>query len=257
MFRREARLASVAAAVITLVSGTLVMSGNAAASSQPDNAGPDSCSFITALFQHNPLPMKNAARIIKTDCGYRYRAGQQDSHLVITQVGNKLRFVDRKTDRIDAIPRTCKRIKGVRGIAAECRIGTGFSVNHRMLVEVWPRLGDDFVDGSSLSAMFSLSVLGDGGNDTALLGAGPDFFNGAFGNDTVRGGSGNDWLRTGDQHDRIISGPGNDFITGGIGSDYIDGGDGADKLYCGPGVDKAILDGADSKVVYCESRIFR
>ena len=254
MPRRDARLAGTVAALITVVAATaFITGGNAVAAPQPD-AGPDTCSFTTELLGRNPhLAMKNAARILKTDCGYRYRAGQQNSHLVITQVGNKLRFVDRRTDRIDALPATCTQIRGVRGIAAECPIPYGISVNNRLLVEVWPRLGHDFVDGSALSAQFSLTVLGDGGDDTALLGAGPDFFNGASGNDQVRGGAGDDWIRTGDQRDRVKAGPGKDHITGGYGTDTAVGGGGADRIYCGGGRDRAVRDRGDLIVFKCES----
>src|SRR3954451_21864609 len=40
------------------------------------------------------IPLKNAAIIDRTNSGYRYQAGQQDSHLVITRVSGGLRFVD-------------------------------------------------------------------------------------------------------------------------------------------------------------------
>lgn len=253
MFGRDARVAGALAAIITAATVTVISGGPAVAEPNPD-AGPDNCDFITELIDHNPhLAMKDAARIIKTDCGYRYRAGQQNSHLVITQVGNSLRFSDRGTDRIDVLAKRCTEIKGVRGIAAKCPIPSGISESNRLLVEVWPRLGNDFVDGSSLSSKFSMTVLADAGNDTALLGAGPDFFNGAFGNDRVRGGSGDDWIRTGDQRDRITAGAGDDYITGGYGPDRIDGGDGVDRLYCGPGKDSAVRDGGDAKVYLCET----
>lgn len=257
MFKPAARLAAAAfAAVMTVVTATTMTGGVSVAAPQPD-AGPDSCPFITELIDHNPhLAMKNAARIIKTKCGYRYRAGQQNSHLVITQQGNKLRFVDRRTDRIDVLAGPCTEIKGVRGIAAKCRIPSGYSASHRMLIEVWPRLGNDFVDGSKLSDTFSMTVLADGGNDTALLGAGPDFFNGAFHHDRVRGGAGDDWIRTGDHRDRVNGGPGSDYITGGYGDDTIVGGEGVDRLYCGPGRDRAFRDGGDSKIYLCESVSF-
>lgn len=254
MFGRDARLTGALASLITVAASTAILTGGSAVAEPQPDAGPDTCSFTTELIGRNPyLSMKNAARIIKTDCGYRYRAGQQDSHLVIRQVGDKLRFADRGTDRIDKLPATCTEIKGVRGIAAECPISYGISVDNRLLVEVWPRLGDDFVDGSTLSEEFSLTVLGDGGNDTALLGAGPDFFNGAFGNDRVQGGAGDDWIRTGDQHDRAKAGPGDDHITGGYGTDTIVGGEGADRVYCGGGRDSATRDAGDIIVYKCES----
>jgi hypothetical protein len=255
MFRRNARVAAVVTALITVATGVVVTAGgvSSSAATKP-NAGPDSCAFITELINRDPnLSMKDAARVYKTTCGYRVRSGQQNSHLVIKQVGNKLRFVDRNTHRIDLLPAVCNRIKGVRGIGFECPIGSGYGVNNRMLIEVWPRLGNDFVDGSSLSAMFSMSVLGDAGNDTALMGDGPDFFNGAFNRDRVVAGGGNDWIRSGDGHDRVRSGAGADFVTSGGGDDFVEGGDGPDQLYCGPGRDTVARDGTDPKVIYCEA----
>jgi serralysin len=254
MFRRDARLAGTLAALITVAVAAVMTGGSSVAETKQPAAGPDTCSFTTELLGRNPhLAMKNAARILKTECGYRYRAGQQDSHLVITQVGDKLRFADRGTDRIDTLPAQCKEIKGVRGIAAKCPIPYGISEDNRLLVEVWPRLGDDFVDGSTLSAEFSMTVLGDGGDDTALLGSGPDFFNGASGKDRVRGGAGDDWIRTGDHRDRVKGGPGRDHITGGYGTDTAVGGEGADRIYCGGGRDRAVRDRGDLIVFKCES----
>lgn len=254
MFRRDARLAGTLAALTAVAITSLMTGGSPVAATTQPAAGPDTCSFTTELLGRNPnLAMKNAARILKTDCGYRYRAGQQDSHLVITQVGGQLRFADRGTDRIDALPAQCTEIKGVRGIVAKCPIPYGISEGNRLLVEVWPRLGDDFVDGSTLSAEFSLTVLGDGGDDTALLGSGPDFFNGASGTDRVRGGAGDDWIRTGDHRDRVNGGPGRDHITGGYGTDTAVGGEGADRIYCGGGRDRTIRDRGDIIVFKCES----
>jgi len=253
MSTRAARFVGVLAALITVATAVVASGSSSVADTRPD-AGPDTCPFATELIGRNShLAMKDAARILKTECGYRFRAGQQNSHLVITQVGNKLKFADRGTDRIDKLPSACTEIKGVRGIAATCRIPYDLSVDNRLLVEVWPRLGDDFVDGSTLSALFSMTVLGDAGRDTALMGAGPDFFNGAFDNDRVRGGAGDDWIRTGDQHDRVQGGLGRDHITGGYGDDTIEGGGDADRIYCGAGRDKATRDAGDLTVWKCET----
>ena len=253
MSTRAARFAGVLAALITVATAAVVSGGSSVADTKPD-AGPDTCPYTTELIGRNPhLSMKGAARILKTDCGYRFRAGQQDSHLKITQVGNQLHFADKGSDRIDKLAKACTEIKGVRGIAAKCRIPYGLSVDNRLLVEVWPRLGDDFVDGSTLSDLFSMTVLGDAGKDTALMGAGPDFFNGAFDNDRVQGGAGDDWIRAGDNRDRVQGGAGNDHITGGYGDDTIGGGDDADRIYCGGGHDRATRDAGDLAVWKCES----
>ena len=85
----------------------------------------------------------------------------------------------------------------------------------RMFVQVWPRLGHDYVDGRTLSRHFRLWVLADAGNDVVYGGAGADFVNGAKGNDRVWGGAGHDWLRGGPGADKLHGGPGKDRIARG------------------------------------------
>ena len=83
-----------------------------------------------------------------------------------------------------------------------------------MLLEVWPRLGNDTVDTTALSALVDVSFLGDRGNDVARFGAGDDFFNGAQDADKAYGGAGRDWLRTGLADDFIDGGDDGDAIVG-------------------------------------------
>ena len=250
MLRRNLRLTSTLSVVIGVAMATGLAGGRVVAQEDPD-AGPP-CAFKTELIDGRALPLKDAAMIVRTKCGYRYRAGQQDSHLVIRQVKSGLRFADTRTERFTNLPRSCRKIKGVTGVAAVCEVPSTASTRRPLLIEVWPRLGDDYTDGSSLSARFAMAVLGDAGNDVALLGAGPDFFNGAFDRDRVRGGAGDDWIRSGTGHDRVWGGTGNEHIVGGDGSDLIYGGGGADRLYCGVGNDKAVRDKADIIVWQCE-----
>jgi Ca2+-binding RTX toxin-like protein len=216
------------------------------------------------------VPLKNAAQIVKTNVGYRYQAGQQDSHLVITQVGNKVRFADTGTRELRKFPRSCTEKAAATGIVAECKIPKKFRSGQDMFLEIWPRLGNDYVNASSLSSSFRLWALLDAGHDTALGGAGDDFINGAQDNDTAHGGAGNDWIRTGigndniwgdagddrlagvDGHDQVRGGSGNDQVGGGNGDDKLWGDTGSDKLICGTGTDNAWHDGADSANA-CES----
>ena len=186
------------------------------------------------------VPLKDAAILSKTDCGYRYRAGQQNSHLVVTRVKNGLRFADTRTARFERLAPACRKIRGVKvGIAAVCKVRGTVTARRPLLIEVWPRLGDDFVDGSSLPNTFAMAVLGDAGNDVALLGAGPDFFTGAYGRDHVVGGAGDDWIRTGDDSDHVRGGAGNDYLVGGYGRDSLTGDTGVDQIFCGDGADRA------------------
>ncbi|HSJ19373.1 MAG TPA: calcium-binding protein [Nocardioidaceae bacterium] len=242
MFRRNARRALAVLVGSAVIAGT---AGGQLVAQGEMRAGPP-YDFTTEIMTKDVIPLKDAAMIQRSLHGYVYLTGQQDNHLVVTPVEGGLRFADTGTKQWKGLPRACRKKAPRTGIAAVCRIPSGVSERQPLLLEVWPRLGDDYVDGSRLPATVAMSVLGDAGNDVARLGAGPDFFNGAFGNDRVWGGAGNDWLRTGEGNDRIRGGPGNDelvgvdgrdIIYGGAGEDRIVGLDGDDKLFSGPGRD--------------------
>jgi serralysin len=219
-----------------------------------------------------PIPLKNMALLTRTTHGYRYRAGQQNSHLVVTESGSTIRFRDRGTRRWkSAVPRGCHRQKVRRGIAATCRVPGWVTTGKPLLVEIWPRLGDDYVDAHTLPASVAMTVLGDEGDDTVRFGAGPDFFNGHSGTDVVDGGAGNDWIRAGLDDDLVHAGSGNDKVVGMQGADVIYGEDGDDKLYgtedddqlfagtgtdfvsCSSGTDTATVDSADRTTSDCET----
>ena len=270
MSRRRTRPALAALAGLGLV---LTAAGAAEASPCPDpNAGPP-YSFTTELVgQFGPvIPLKNMGLLTRTTHGYRYQAGQQNSHLTITEANGRITFADTGTAKWkQAVPSVCRRLRPNRGVAVSCRVPSWVTTSKPLLVEVWPRLGNDYVDGSTLPATVSLSVLADAGNDTALLGAGRDFFNGYTGTDTVSGGGGNDWIRSGPDADVVHGGAGNDYIVGQDGADTIYGDDGNDHLYgsggndtiyagagqnfvaCGPGSDHAVIDPLDRSFA-CES----
>ncbi len=217
-----------------------------------------------------PIPLKNAAMILKTTDGLRYIAGQQDSNLTITEVDGKLLYVDTGTRELRSIPALCIEQPATKGIAVLCRIPAKFVDADEMFLEVWPRLGDDVIDGSTLPAKFRMWVLADAGADVVHTGAGNDFINGAQNNDRVWSGDGDDWIRTGIGNDRLWGGPGhdrlvgldgNDSLHGEDGNDLVEGGNGSDLLYtnagedvakCGAGNDTARVDG-DDQAKQCES----
>ncbi len=247
--------------VLPLVLPLLLLGLTAAPSS---GVGPTWPHTTVLKGQFTLIPLKNAAMISRTRHGYVYRAGQQHSRLFVTQTRGGLRFHDKGTRQLRSIPEACRRVKVRRGIAAVCRVPASISPRSPMLLEIWPRLGNDLVDGSTLPARFQMSVLADDGRDIVRLGAGDDFVNGAMGNDVVRGGAGDDWIRTGIDHDVLIGGPGNDklvgsdgrdVLRGGRGADWLGGGNGADRLYsrdagrdvvsCGGGLDRGLADRAD------------
>ncbi len=271
MCRPTTRRTAAVLAGIAVTAVSTATAGGVAAPSDPV-AGPP-YEFTTELVGQfgEPIPLKNAAMITRTELGYLYRAGQQDGHLVVSPVDGGLRFRDTGTQRFEKLARACRPRKVKVGVAAVCRMPTGATEALPLLVEVWPRLGDDFTDASRLPPTVAVTVLGDEGHDVALLGAGPDFFNGHSGRDRVRGGDGNDWIRAGLGRDRVYGGPGDDrligmdgpdTVRGGDGDDRVDGGDGddvlqgdggADFIVCGTGIDTATMDLEDFVLSTCES----
>lgn len=245
------------AAAITTITATAVPF-TAAAPAQagdpplgPGTAGPPYDYPTELVGQYGvPEPLNDQAVISRTRHGYRYEAGRQRSHLVVTRTeSGALRFRDTGTARLRRIPAGCWRQRVDPGVSAVCRVPSDISSRRPLLVEVWPRLGSDHVDTSALPATFATAVLGDRGNDTALLGAGPDFFNGFLGRDRVRGGGGNDWLRSGKDADRAFGGAGADQVVDSGGWDLIVGGEGTDHVWAGPGNDRVVAsDGARDRV---------
>jgi serralysin len=209
----------------------------AAFAGRPADAGPP-YKYTTVLHgQFAFTPLKNAAMIRKSDHGYIWYSGQQDGHLTVTKDGDTLRFHDKTAQRFEELAGGCRKINVNKGVGAVCNLPKGITERQPALLEIWPRLGDDYTDVRTLPATIAVTVLGDAGDDVAYLGAGPDFFNGAKGKDFVFGGAGNDWLRTGDQDDRIRGGAGNDYLMGVAGNDKIRGGAGDDRIGGGPGKD--------------------
>ncbi|MBS43718.1 MAG: hypothetical protein CMH83_11275 [Nocardioides sp.] len=145
--------------------------------------------------------------------GYIYISGKHSSHLRIKYIErkNSLRYRDTRTHKATLPKRGCHREKVKKGISVVCKIPKKFD-GKKVFVQVWPRLGNDYVDGRTLPKRFRLWVLADAGNDVVYGGDGADFVNGAKGNDRMYGGKGNDWLR---------GGPGADVIKGGAGKDRI------------------------------------
>lgn len=259
--RLRAALAAVAGLALAAVTA-----GAAVGTTTPDpNYGPP-YQFTTELMGQfgTPIPLKNMALLDTTQHGYRYRAGQQNSHLTITMTDAGIQFVDTGTAKWkSAVPGVCQQLTVAKGIGAVCPVPSWVTSAKPLLVEIWPRLGDDFVDGSTLPDTVAMTVLADAGNDTAYLGAGPDFFNGHSGHDVVYGGDGNDWIRSGLDADTVHAGGGNDKVVGQQGADTIYGDDGNDALYgsdgadhiftgtgtdrasCGGGRDTATVDSAD------------
>ncbi|UMG93466.1 calcium-binding protein [Nocardioides sp. TF02-7] len=206
--------------------------------------------FVTSIMTDNVEPMKNAAVIGRTKHGYRYISGQQHNRLRVTMTDNgKIRFADTGTRKLKRVAKGCKRVKAGKGVAAVCAMPSATRARP-VLLEVWPRLGNDHVDGSTLPATIAMSVLGDRGNENVRFGRGPDFFNGFTGVDRVSGGAGKDWIRLGQDRDFAYGGPGADQIIGTDGRDQIKGGGGADRLD-GNNHDDRLVGGAGRDRINC------
>lgn len=260
-------LAGLAAAAVVVTAGSGSVSSGTdlqAVANIRELAGPP-YEFTTKLVDGRQVgkPLTGVAVIDRTVHGYVFRAGSQDSHLVVTRVKGGLRFADSGTPRFKALAAQCRKVRARRGVAAVCAVPRGISERQPLLVEVWPRIGNDFLDTTRLSAKFAVTMLADLGDDEARFGPGDDFFNGHMGRDRVSGGGGDDWIRTGDDADEIRGGPGNDYLVGMLGNDRIwgdegddwlvgmDGDDqlfpgvGADRAVCGTGTDAATVGGED------------
>jgi serralysin len=262
-----------------LVTGLVAVSAPVSApipahAAAPQGYGPQ-WPYTEVLYgEPNFISLPDASMITKTNHGYLYRSGQQDSDLVVTQVEGGLRFHDRGTKEWKELAGGCERRTVSEGIAAVCQVPEGISADNHLLLEIWPRLGDDHVDTSALPASDDVAVLADAGVDVVTTGPGNDFINGAQDGDTVSGGRGNDWIRTGigddrirggrgrdylvgsDQDDTIRGGAGDDQVYGGTGSDDLLGNRGVDLLSCSTGIDSALVD-AEDRAVACETVAFR
>ena len=278
---RTRRPLTVLLAAAALAAGSLgIQTGAQAAYEDPTMDLPRKTSPYGDVGPHRPyvqeiligtvVPMKNQAIVNRTSHGYLFRAGQQHSNITVSVADGRLRFVDTGTASWKWLPRACRRLDVSVGVGASCAIPTKFTLAEPMLVEVWPRLGNDTLDTTALSALFDVSFLGDRGDDVARFGAGDDFFNGAQDVDRGYGGDGNDWIRTGLANDHIDGGAGDDYLAGVHDHDTIHGGSGNDRIYgidgndelfagqgsdflsCGRGVDSASAKYSD-RVRECES----
>jgi Ca2+-binding RTX toxin-like protein len=281
VFRRRIRHSLVALAAAALTAGAAGMVPTAQAgyddptTKLPRKTAPYSDvgpkrPYVQEITINTVVPLKNEAIINRTAHGYLFRAGQQNTDLTVTYTGGRVRFVDTGTAKWKWLPAACRRVAVPKGVGATCAKQAKFTYAAPMLLEIWPRLGNDVVDTTALPALFDVSFLGDKGDDVAHLGAGNDFFNGAQDRDRGYGGAGNDWIRTGLADDHIAGGDGDDYLAGVDGHDTIHGNDGNDRLYgiagndsivagrgsdqvsCGTGVDSASVTSGD-RVIGCES----
>ena len=228
MSRRARRLAAVATALFVSPLALVALSTSAGAG-QPPGYGPSDPFDDSLQPDDGPMePMRDKAKVVRTQYGYRFTAAQQDTHLSMSVTDGRLRFRDTNTPRWKSLPRACSNQRVSPGVAATCRIP---AADDHVLLEVHPRLGDDYVDGRGLPATFEMAVLGDAGRDVMFGGRGKDFLNGAQEGDRASGGGGKDWIRGGSARDRLRGGAASDWIVGMKGRDVIIGGGGRDRTF--------------------------
>jgi serralysin len=196
---------------------------------QPDGYGPEDPFDDAIKPDDGPQEsVRHQAKVLRTDYGYRYLGAEQNTHLRLKVVDGKLRFRDTHVTSWKSVPRMCDRVKVDPGIAADCRIPDSTSSDDHTLIEVQPRLGNDYVDGRGLPATFDLALLGDGGRDRFFGGRGNDYLGGAMDSDRLSGGRGKDWIRGGDSRDWLWGGAQSDWLQGLAGRDVLRGGAGKD-----------------------------
>lgn len=266
MSRRVPITVAAVVAVATIAAQPLVPGpalGQATPPFGPGTAGPPYDYATELMGSYALLPLPDQAALTRSAHGYLFRAGQQDSHLEVTLDEDGLRFVDTGTQRFKRLAKVCEEEDVAVGVAAVCPFPADATAGAPVLVEFWPRLGDDHLDASTLPDTVAMTMLADAGDDTARFGAGPDFYNGFTGVDQVWGGAGNDWIRAGKGDDLVWGGAGDDqlvgtdgkdtffgeggddLLGGGVGDDSLDGGEGADLFRCDGGFDSVWADAAD------------
>lgn len=226
--------------VTLLVAATLI--GSWLATTNATAVTPSGDSQVTSTVSAKALTggtstFEHWATITRLKHGYYYDAGQQNTHLVVTEAKGGLLYTDRHTDVLRGKPDSCDRRHAKVGLVVYCHVPRDVDARHPFTVKVFTRLGNDYVNTSALSARFKLYGLCDAGNDTYIGGDGNDFINGAFGRDHVVGNGGNDLLRGGTGHDVVMGGRGNDTLVGLEGPDRMDGQEGNDRVGGGPGDD--------------------
>ena len=104
------------------------------------------------------------------------------------------------------------------------------------------------IDASSFSA--SVTLRGNGGDDTLTGTTSDDILEGGGGNDILLSGAGSDFIDGGDDADTLNGGGGSDTLTGGDGDDNLAGGSGRDSLQGGSGNDRMFGQGSTGDTLH-------
>ena len=233
MSRHVRRLVTGVVAALTVPTISLVALTTPATADQPRGYGPSDPFDDSIMPDDGPQEsVRHQAKIIRTAYGYRFIAAAQNPHLRLSLTNGRLRFRDTRVRVVEvAAAEHAPACGWSPGVAASCRVPGDTSADDRTLLEVRPRLGNDYVDGRGLPATFEMAVLADAGRDTLFGGRGNDYLGGATDNDRAHGGPGKDWIRGGSGRDRLLGGANGDWINGLSGRDVIRGGSGRDRTF--------------------------
>ena len=144
-------------------------------------------------------------------------------------------------DTADYSTRTANLNVSLDGVANDGESGEGDNVLSTIEI-VNAGSGNDTIDASSVST--SVTLQGNGGNDSLLGGAAADSLIGGLGADTINGNAGSDTIYGGIPDDTVVGDDGanslsggddDDLISGGNGNNFISGDDGNDSIYGGTG----------------------
>lgn len=115
--------------------------------------------------------------------------------------------------------------------------------------KLYGRAGNDKIYGNGGNDY----LYGEAGNDSLYGGAGLDYLSGAAGNDYLDGGASNDKLYGGAGNDKLYGSAGNDYLYGEAGNDYLNGGADTDYLYGGAGNDTLYGGAGNDTFVYAKN----
>src|SRR5436190_5404889 len=169
---------------VIVISVLLITLFSSSAVSQA-HASSKSTSFQRSADGPSRARFERWATITKTQNGYYYDAGQQNTSLVISRGSVGVRLADTHTDFVRSLPQACKKQRANRGIVVICRVPASVSAKHPLTVKVFTRLGNDFVDATALPPSIELYGLADRGRDVFKGGKGDDYIQGAQNNDRV------------------------------------------------------------------------
>ena len=121
---------------------------------------------------------------------------------------------------MDLVTETLAGVVTLSGSALKATTGND-SLSGIELVSLTGGSGADKFDATAAPSTMSVTLIGNGGNDTLSGGAANDLLNGGDDDDSLVGNAGNDTLNGGNGNDTLNGGVGTDSLSGGSGTDLV------------------------------------